>query len=568
MINAASPRNPLIYLVSKTKTYGSNGQPIYSQKLHVLSAASGAEAPNSPVEIAGSVPGTGEGSVNGVLTFNPLIQHSRAALLLVPPSTSSIRKLAGTATPPIALKDNLLFIAFASHGDVGPYHGWIFVYDADTLQFVKVLNTSPNAVNDPSGYPIAAGGIWQGGGGLASDGSNVYFATGNGMFDPSVGSFGDSIVRMDIKTLSFLDWFTPSNQNNLNDYDADLGSGAAMLLPSSASGSSGKKLLVQSGKEGTLYLMDAANLGKFHSTDAIWQELPYTMGGIWGCPAYFNNTIFYGPIYSPIVAFNINNGFISGTGPSQFTSTYYQYPGPTPAVSANGVNDGIVWAIQTDNAAGGSPAVLHAYDAAHISTELYNSASTQGRDSLSGAVKFNVPTVANGKVYVGTADSVGVFGLGTWAPAPTVTPAGGNYQHSVQVSVADGNPSAAIYYTTDGSLPTQSSNLYTGPVTLTQTTVFKARAYLNGGGASAVVENDYLIDGVIGSGTGLLGAYYDGIQDPAGTPTALRVSRCCPLQGSVPGGVRLGRSKGDSQGGEPGRGDSAHGISARPRIGR
>lgn len=516
VISTASPRQPLLYVVSKTKTFDTSGYPVYTQQLHAISATTGAEQLGGPLVIQGQVPGVGDGTSNGVVNFNPLIQHSRAALLLVPPTTAGGKKAQQRAS----VKDNLLFVTFASHGDNGPYHGWVFVYDADKLQLLSILNTTPNGKTDPSGYPIAAGGIWQGGAGPASDGASIYFSTGNGSFDPTVGSFGDSILRIDLKTLGIRDYFTPSDQLNLDDYDTDLGSGGVMLLPASASGTSKTNLLVQSGKEGTIYLLNTANLGNYNASDVVVQELRYVMGGVWGAPAYFNNTIFYGPSYSPVVSFPIQNGQFTQTTPSGYSVTYYNFPGPTPSVSSNGTTNGIVWTIQADAYNSGGPAVLHAYDATNIGNELYNSSATQGRDQLDGAVKFAVPSVINGKVYVGTADAVGVFGLGTWAATPVVTPPSGNYINSVQVTVNESTPNATVYYTTDGSNPSPNSTRYIGPVTLTAGAIFKAKAFINGGAGSATAENDYLINAVIGTGNGLRGSYFNGLQDPSGSPTA------------------------------------------------
>lgn len=514
---------PILYVVSKTRSVDGFGNPVYTQQVHAVAASSGAEQYGGPFEVKGQVPGTGEGSVGGVLKFNPLIQHSRAALLLVEPSLArtqyAAENLPRGQADIAAIAHSILYVAFASHGDNGPYHGWIFVYDADTMTQLGIINTSPNALTDPSGYPIAAGGIWQGGAGPASDGANIFFATGNGTFNPLNKSYGDSIVRIKNKNFNVYDYFTPSNQLNLNDADADLGSGGVMLLPRSASGISRRNFMVQSGKEGTIYLLDTLNMGRYNSQDNIVQKLPNAMGGIWGAPAYFNNTVFFGPIYSSIVAFPIKDGKFTTTSPSAYTPTYFQYPGPTPSVSSKGAFSGIVWAIQGDGSLNGASA-LHAYDAGNISTELYNSAATDGRDALGGAIKFSTPTIVNGKVYVGTADSVGVFGLGTWAATPTVTPPAGNYHDSVTVTVNDTTPGAVIYYTTDGSNPSPASTLYSGPVTLTTSAAFKARAFVSGAGASATVENDYLINAVIGNGTGLTGAYFNGLQDPSGVPTA------------------------------------------------
>ena len=515
----------VLYVVSKTKTLDGNGNPVYTQQLHALSVTTGAEQLGGPVVIQGSVPGTGDASSGGLLPFNPLIQHNRPGLLLVTPSPRipQARSITGTSGSIGPAGQGVLYIAYASHGDNGPYHGWVFAYNPLNLAQLGILNTTPNALTDPSGYPLAAGGIWQSGAGLASDGKSVFFSTGNGSFNPSNGSYGDSVVRFAIGTYSIADYFTPSDQLNLDDYDTDLGSGGVMLLPPDAGAPANTTYMVQSGKEGTIYVLNAANLGQYHTTDTPVQELTYVMGGIWGAPAYFNKTVFYGPSYSSLVSFPVSAGVFTGTSPGGYSPTYFGYPGPTPSVSSNGTTNGIVWAIQTDAYGNGGPSLLHAFDATNVATELYNSGATQGRDTLGGAVKFATPTIVNGKVYVGAAGSVGVFGLGTWAATPTVTPSSGNYVNSVTVSVNDTTSGAQIRYTTDGSIPSPTSSLYSTPLTFTASTVFKARAFLGTSGGSAVVENDYLINAVIGNGTGLFGSYYNNLQDPAGNPTAVEI---------------------------------------------
>ncbi len=512
---------PLLYVISKTKTLNKTGQAIYTQKLHALDTTTGAEKLGGPVVIQGSVFGTGEGSVGGIVTFNSLIQHSRAALLIVPQTANSANPQARVTI--VHGGAPALYVAFASHGDNGPYHGWVFVYDTATLSLLGIVNTTPNGLTDPSGYPIAAGGIWQGGAGPASDGKNIYFATGNGKFDPATGSYGDAIVRMTDRVYKIADYFAPANQLNLDDYDADLGSGGVMLLPSSVGSKATPNLLVHAGKEGTIYLVNRSNLGKYGTTDKIVQELPYVMGGIWGMPAYFNGNVYFGPSYSGIVSFPISNGAFTKTQPSSYTGTYYQYPGPTPSVSSNGTANGIVWAIQADGYGSNLPAILHAYDATDLSKELFNSGDTGGRDLLGGATKFNVPTIVNGKVFVGTTDSVGVFGLGSWVAAPVITPNTGIYASSVTVKITDATVGAAIYYTLDGSIPTTSSKLYTAPFKLAVSASIRARGFKLGFGASSAPQMDYLIGAVTGTGTGLRGNYFNGSQDPAGTPTATRI---------------------------------------------
>lgn len=495
----------LLYVVSKTKTVDSQGNPTYWQKLHALNVANGVEELRGPLVITGQVAGTGDGSTGTVVPFNPLIQHNRPGLLMVPTKG----------------KDTSLYVMYASHGDNGPYHGWIFTIDADTLKQTSIFNTTPNALTDPSGYPLAAGGVWQGGGGPASDGTSVYFSTGNGTFNPSNGSYGDSILRMLNNTIKVADYFSPADQQTLDDDDADLGSGGVMLLPASASGTSKLNLLVQCGKEGSIYLLNTANLGGNNSADKVHQELPDVMGGVWGAPAYFNNNIYYGPVYSSLVSFPIKNGLFTTSGPAQYTSTQFQYPGPTPSISANGTKDGIVWAIQTDAYASGGPAILHAYNAADLAMELYNSSNTGNRDNLGGAVKFATPTIANGKVYAGCAGEVCVFGLGRWAAMPVISPNGGTSPGPVTVKLTDETAHAQIRYTLDGSIPTASSTLYSKPFKLSTSGTLNARAFEAGYDPGGVASANFLIAPVIGTGTGLWGQYYNGQQqNPTGPPTA------------------------------------------------
>jgi hypothetical protein len=507
---SVSGSTPTLYVVSKSKTVDGSGNATFYQKLHAIDVTTGFEKTGSPVEIQATVKGIGDGSINGLVTFSPLYQQERPALLLVPGTNGG----AGT-----------VFLSFGSHGDSPPYHGWIFAYNATTLARVGVINTSPNASNDPSGWPLAGGSIWQSGGGLSSDGSSIYCVTGNGAFDPSNGSYGDSVLRIPMSTFQVADYFTPNDQEALNDGDNDLGSSEAILLPPAAGSAQKPNLLVCCGKEGTIYLLNRENLGKYNATDNVVQELYERQNGVWGSPCYFNGSVYYGPTYGEIRQYPVREATFFGGGESSSTPETFEFPGPTPCVSSDGNQNGILWAIQTDAWSYGGPGVLHAYAASNLNTEFYNSSTTNGRDTLDGAVKFSVPTVANGRVYVGTADSVSVFGLGQWAATPTVTPASGSYTNSVKVTVTDTTPNAQIYYTTDGSLPSRTSKLYTGPVTFTTSVTFQARAYAPNYSGSALAQAYYLINPVIGTGTGLTGNYYANYDwtgsnaPPTGTPT-------------------------------------------------
>jgi len=501
---------PTIYVVAKTKTLDTNGNPVYKLKLHAFDTATGQPRTGSPTVIQGSVKGTGEGTDgNGNVPFQPLIQHQRPALLYVPPIGGAT---AGT-----------IYVGFASHGDNGPYHGWIFGYNASNLSLTGILNTTPNAHNDPSGYPIAAGGIWQAGGGLAWDGNSIFCATGNGWFDPPTGAYGDAIIKVNPTTLAVTDFFSPSNQMDLDDEDGDLGSGASVLLPPSAGSAAHPNLLIASGKQGTIYLIDRSNMGKFNSKDQIVSELPDVIGGIWGSPAYYNGSIYYGPIFGPIMSLPLSNAQFQAATPTSWTPEFYRYPGPTPAISANGTTNGILWAIQSDAAGSSGPAILHAYDASNLGSELYSTSNTQGRDTLGPAVKFTVPTIADGRVFVGTGNSLAIFGVGKWTANPQISPGDGPASGAIQVSMTDATPGAVTYYTTDGSTPTPASTRYTSGFTVTTGVTILARSYAPDYGPSQVSVRNLQPFATIGIGTGLPGFYYNANQKAAGAPSAKRV---------------------------------------------
>jgi hypothetical protein len=389
------PKTNTLYVVTKTKQVA-NGFTSCVQTLHALDVTTGADKV-APTVIADtqfdgsnytyvsgpSVPGTGDGSINGVVHFNALREFGRAGLLLL---------------------NGLVYAALASHGDNGPYHGCVLGYNAATLQPVNsaVFNTTPDG---------GLGGIWQSGGGLAADAQgNIYFATGNGTFDVNTGGpdYGDSVVKLSTAAgLGVADYFTPSDQAVLNQYDIDLGSGGPLLLPDQPD----PHLLVQTGKEGTIRLIDRDRMGGYNPAgDNIVQELPGAVGRTWSSPAYFNGSVYYAGVGDVLKAFDLVNGELTGAPVSRALAGS-GFPGSTPSVSANGTHDGIVWTVQSDAYGSGGPAVLHAYDATDVSRELYNSAQDPSRDGLWGAVKFATPTVARGKVFVGTQYGLAVFGL-------------------------------------------------------------------------------------------------------------------------------------------------------------
>jgi hypothetical protein len=373
-----------LYVVANTKA---NGQ--FFQKLHALDITTGAEKFGGPMTIEASVPGTGDGSSGGIISFDPLKQNQRPGLLLF---------------------GGAVYVMSASHCDIGPYHAWVFAYNASTLHLAATWVSTPNGSD---------GGIWQSGGAPAADSSGIYFATGNGTFDMGSGGggvdAGDTIVRLGGPSggsLPVLSYFTPFDQDIMSEDDLDLGAGGVMLLPALPAGSPHQNLLLGGGKTGTIYVVDRGVMGGYSpTTNNDVQEV--ATGGIWGNFAYWNGNVYSGAQYDNLKAFSFNAGGsgLLSTSPTSYSPETFAFPGPTPSVSANGTANGIVWAIETDAYGSEGPAVLHAYDATNLATELYNSTQNATRDTPGPAVKFAAATIARGKVYVGTATELAVYGL-------------------------------------------------------------------------------------------------------------------------------------------------------------
>jgi hypothetical protein len=385
------PATNTLYVVSKSKNQGTSCSPSSSchQRLHALSLIDGSEQFNGPVDITSSisVPGTGDGSSGGNVAFNTLRQNQR---------------------PGLALVNGIVYVAWASHGDNDPYHGWVMGFNASNIaQAPAVFNDSPNG---------SRSGIWMGGGAPAADSSNnLYVITGNGTYDGTTNSdFGDSFLKLSTSSgIAIGDWFTPADQATLEGNDADFGSGGAAILVDQPS-SPVPHLVIGGGKEGTLFLLNRDNLGHNNSTNQVVQTLSFG-NGIFATAAFWNNALYLAGVGGPLkmFSFNATTGKFNSSLSSQSGGSY-GFPGATPSVSASGTSGGIVWAL--DNRAYGTPCcsngptVLHAYDATNVATELWN--SSQGPGNTAGnAVKFTVPTVANGKVYVGTRSEIDVFGL-------------------------------------------------------------------------------------------------------------------------------------------------------------
>ncbi len=388
------PATGTLYVVAKTK------EPTgYFQRLHALDLATGNEKFGGPANISSAitVPGRGDRDSTcpasvGSVAFCPLRENQRPGLLLL---------------------NGKVYVAWASHGDQNPYHGWVIGFSAaDLMQPPVVFNTTPDG---------ARGGLWNTGTGPAADAAgNVYVISGNGTFDTATPhpNYGDSFIKLSTTSgLSVTDFFTPFNESFLDGQDFDVGSGGAVVLPDSAGSLAHPHLLIGGDKQGILYLVDRDNMTGFNAGgDLVVQEVTVIGGscitcGIFSTPAFWEGRLYVVAIGDVLKQYTLVNASLT---PARQASDVFGFPGATPAISSNGATNGIVWVVNTSNngtgnSAGTGPAILFAYDATNLS-KLYSS-PTSGAGAAGNAVKFVVPTVANGKVYVGTQTNLSVFGL-------------------------------------------------------------------------------------------------------------------------------------------------------------
>jgi len=381
-----------LYVVSKSMNSAGT---IFYQRLHAIDVTTGNEKAGSPVLIQGTYPGTGDHSTT--TTFSALYENQRCGLALI---------------------NGSVYIAWASHEDTPPYYGWVMGYtysSASGFKQVSVLNVTPN---------VQFGGIWMGGAAPSADASGkLYLITGNGTFDATSGSapnndYGDSLLQLSVTpnpttpsaAFTVSQYFTPQDELNDAEQDQDFGSGGAAVLADVTSGSGTVGVVVGGGKDGSLYILNQASLGGYSSTDAsAWQKIA-TGYSIFSTVSMWNDTIYLGPFGGPLTSYALQ----TSTTPSRFVQqahatdpATFGFPGPSPAISATGTTNGVVWALDnshycTMQSSACGPAVLHAYDATSL-VELWNSSMAPGgADAAGNAVKFTVPAIANGKVYVGT----------------------------------------------------------------------------------------------------------------------------------------------------------------------
>ena len=489
-----NPATNTMYVVGNTFEKGA-----YFSRLHAINIISGAEQSSpavqtSPVVISATVAGTGTASSGGQLSFDPLVSNQRPAL---------------------DYYNGYVYIGYAAHGDIGPWHGWLFAYNATTMAQSAVFCLSPNG---------EGAGIWASGAGMPIDddatGGRMFLVTGNNgtqndIVDPTdygKSQYGESILNLSLANggLTPTDEFTSFNSTTLDSGDLDQGAGGVLMVPDQ--GEPNQHILVQAGKEGRLLVLNRDDLGGNNtggtSNPKALQDIPPyippTNGptsvpgqitqaeGLWGTPAYWNGNVYIWAEYNSPMLFKLNSG-VMDTTPSSQGSITSNFPGPSFSISSNGTQDGIAWAVRSDQYVTYGEAVLYAWPANSLATPLYESDTNAARDTVGIATKFSIPIVTNGKVYVVAQDEVDVYGLFNGEPsaeAPVITPNGGTFTASQSVKLSTATASAQIYYTLDGSTPTPASTLYSGPVIISTDTTVKAIAsaagYIQSATSSAI----------------------------------------------------------------------------------
>lgn len=388
------PGTGTLYVVSKSVIYSAGLR--FEMRLHAIDLTTGAEKPGSPVKITAACAGAGGKRI----TFDPRNENQRAGLALV---------------------NGTVYVAFGSHEDHRPFYGWLlgYRYDGSALERTYTLNVAPNSGD---------GGIWMAGAAPAADAAgDLYVITGNAGFDaataaPPHDDYGDSLLKLS-GDLEVRQYFTPSDQHFNDVQNNDFGSGGVVLANLPAGGRI-SRIALAAGKDGDLFVLDRSRLGGYGDGKA-WQELRAGTekdvagaypGVIFTEGAYWNGHYYAAGAGVPLQAYRLDprTARLTFEGAAADPPAF-GYPGGTPAISASGDSNGIVWVLDirrycTPGSQGCGPAVVRAYDALTL-RELWSS-PLSGPDAAGYAVKFTVPTIANGRVYIGTRgnNTGGVYG--------------------------------------------------------------------------------------------------------------------------------------------------------------
>jgi hypothetical protein len=472
------PTSNTLYVVAETVQSGS---PAYYW-LHALDITTGLDKV-TPVAVQGSV-----GSGASPLTINAATSQQR---------------------PGLVLANGVVYVGIGSSGDDYPWVGWLVGFNATTLAQVSLFCTS--------GDGLLGAGLWSSGQAPPVDpNGNIYVATGNGSFNAST-DWADSWLKLSPSAgLTVADYFTPFNQSALGSADDDVAAAGLTLLPPGIGSAAHPNLLVGSGKDGEIYLVDRDNMGKYNGSyntpnSYIVQWIEYGIGSTpvnplvspigyagnsYTAPAYWQNGVYLCGVADACKLFTLSNGLLSTTATSQAPTTF-AYPGAQPVISAasSTATSAVMWAVERNSTLG--VGVLHAYNASNLATELYNSnQAANNRDTAGAPVKFAVPTVSGGKVFMGGAAGIDVYGLLASTPqrlaTPTFSPVPSSYT-GAQVVTITAAAGATIYYTLDGSQPTLGSAVYSGPLNIAATTTINAMAVQSGMLTSTTAVGSYTI---------------------------------------------------------------------------
>ena len=396
-----------VYFVT---TQSRNGVP--EQWLRALDIHTGNDFGPGSMKIQASFPGDGKSSVNGQIAFDPSIQNQRAGLTKA---------------------NGALIVAWGSFSDWGVYHGWLMAFDPATLNLLAVFNPTPqaqavDAANGPADHG-GGGAFWQGGAAPAVDANgNIFINAADGSFNADQGgnNYGDTMLKLQFTGTSFqiVDWFTPSDAACIDLHDLELGSSGVALLPTDFT--NGSKFAVSYSKEGRLFVVNTATMGNYNAggdnqipqefmvgantcSDAITVDVAEgtTWNRLYGTPSYWNGNLYAAASNTTLKQYRFENGLLNPT-PTATSPTAYGLRGANSIVSANGIQNAIVW-VNEKSAAGAG--ILHAYDATDVSKELWNSTMNSARDALGEGIGFATQVVAEGRVIVAYDTHVGVFGL-------------------------------------------------------------------------------------------------------------------------------------------------------------